>query len=233
MSTESNVRLPRRLKDYTHVVLDCDGVILDSNALKSEAMGRALDGEPRERIDAFLAYHHEEGGVSRYVKFAHYFETMYPAPDAEARAGAAVARYAALVQAGMRACAEIPGARALLERLHAANVLCFVNSGGDQDELAAALAERGLARYFAGIFGSPATKTDNLARIEASAAGGPGVYLGDARSDLSAAEAFGLDFVFVAQFSEWRDGEAHCAAAGIPVIATPAEIGRIEPGRGP
>lgn len=226
----SNVRLPRPLDAYARAVFDCDGVILDSNGLKSHAMGAALEGEPVDRREAFVAYHRAHGGVSRYVKFAHYFERMYPTPNAEARTQEALERYAALVEEGLRRCEELPGIRSLLGRMRDAGIACFVNSGGDEAEVRAAMAERGLAPCFAGIFGSPATKHANLARIAGIDDGMPGLFLGDAKSDFDAAVAFGLEFVFVAARSEWADGLAFCAERGAPVIQTPADIATIEPG---
>ncbi|MBI4196532.1 MAG: hypothetical protein HY539_01785 [Deltaproteobacteria bacterium] len=46
----------------------------------------------------------------------------------------------------------------------------------------------------------------------------PAVYFGDSAADLEAAEAFGLDFVFVASRSEWRDGRDKIAAKRLPAI---------------
>ncbi len=225
----SNARLTRRLEDYARVVFDCDGVILDSNRLKSDAMGEALEGEPRERRQEFVEWHSANGGISRYVKFAHYFEKMHPVPDAKERTRAAIERYAGLVQQGLLACNELPGLRPLLERLNDAGVACFVNSGGDEEEVRVALAARGLASFFAGIFGSPATKPDNMRRIANIDKSMPGLFLGDARSDHAAASAAGFDFVFIAAFSEWKDGPAFCAENGLPVARTPGDLLQMDP----
>jgi beta-phosphoglucomutase-like phosphatase (HAD superfamily) len=39
------------LCDYDFVVFDCDGVILKSNQLKSDAFAKALEGEPAASSD--------------------------------------------------------------------------------------------------------------------------------------------------------------------------------------
>ncbi len=231
MSNGSKLRLPRRIEDYPRVVFDCDGVILDSNGLKSEMMGRALDGEPHDKVEEFVAYHRATGGVSRYVKFDHFYTAILPVADKQPRVAAALERYAALLQEGLRSCPELPGIRSVLDRLGSAGVPCYVNSGGDETEVRTVLTERGLGRYFAGIFGSPRTKTENLARIEGIDVDG-GLFIGDARSDLDAASVVGLDFVFVAERSEWEDGRQYCAAHDIPAIAFPGNIGEVEPGDG-
>ena len=60
------------LSQYQYIVFDCDGVILDSNSMKTQAFAKAINGEPQEKINLLLLYHKEHGGVSRYHKFTHY-----------------------------------------------------------------------------------------------------------------------------------------------------------------
>ena len=59
---------------YDYLIFDCDGVILDSNRLKSKAFAYALPGEPIQLVQAFVDYHQKRGGISRYEKFSHYFK---------------------------------------------------------------------------------------------------------------------------------------------------------------
>ena len=54
------------LSKYKYALFDCDGVILQSNELKSAAFAGALAGEPEDLVAQFVAYHKENGGVSRY-----------------------------------------------------------------------------------------------------------------------------------------------------------------------
>ena len=42
------------LSDYDYVVFDCDGVILDSNRLKTEAFVSALDDEPEKYVEPVI-----------------------------------------------------------------------------------------------------------------------------------------------------------------------------------
>ena len=57
---------------YDFYIFDCDGVILDSNNLKSRAYAEALTAEPLELVLEFVEYHKENGGISRYEKFKYY-----------------------------------------------------------------------------------------------------------------------------------------------------------------
>ena len=129
------------LCDYDFVVFDCDGVILKSNQLKSDAFAKALEGEPERQIFEFVEYHKANGGISRYKKFAHYFNEMYPRPDADAAVEQALGKYAAIVKQGLMECELIGGVHAALSALQAAQIPCAVNSGGDEQELLQVFAE--------------------------------------------------------------------------------------------
>ena len=57
------------LQEYEYFFFDCDGVILDSNKLKSSAFAESLVDEPSSLIANFIEYHKKNGGISRYEKF--------------------------------------------------------------------------------------------------------------------------------------------------------------------
>ena len=97
------------LSDYDYAVLDCDGVILDSNWLKTDAIIRTLEDEPEKCIDKMIAYHKANGGISRYKKFRHYFEEINPYEDVEIKAKVSISKFAEIVQKGLLECDYIPG----------------------------------------------------------------------------------------------------------------------------
>ncbi len=57
------------LSRYRTFIFDCDGVLIDSNRVKSNAFFAAglLYGE--EAAHRLVEYHRSSGGVSRYKKF--------------------------------------------------------------------------------------------------------------------------------------------------------------------
>jgi len=208
------------LCDYDFVVFDCDGVILKSNQLKSDAFAKALEGEPDHQVIEFVEYHKANGGISRYKKFAHYFHEMYPRPHADVAVEQALGKYAAIVKQGLIDCEMISGVHTALSTLQSAQVPCAVNSGGDEQELHQVFAARGLDQFFAYIFGSPTAKNDNMQRLKDQGFfTGRGVMLGDSKSDWQAASLFGLDFIYVQEESEWKDGAVFNQQHGNRVIA--------------
>ena len=193
---------------YDYAVFDCDGVILDSNRLKTEAFARALEGDSEKYVDKMIAYHKANGGVSRYKKFRYYFQEINPHEDVEKNAKKAISRFAEIVQKGLIKCNHIPGVLDFINAVKKQGLSLFVVSGSDGEELREVFNKRKIDSLFSAIYGSPPTKTENMKKVKSRVgAQTKGIFFGDSRSDLEAAEKFGLDFVFVKGVSEWREGD--------------------------
>lgn len=200
------MKLP--IAEYATLVFDCDGVVLDSNKVKTEAFRQAALPYGTDAAEALVAHHVSNGGVSRYKKFQHFLdEIVQPeqkGPDLEAL----LANYAAAVREGLMTCAVADGLHEL--RNAYPDQRWLIVSGGDQKELREIFSARGLATLFdGGIFGSPDTKEMILAReIESGNIRKPALFLGDSTYDHRAAYGAGLDFIFVFGWTElegWSD----------------------------
>jgi phosphoglycolate phosphatase-like HAD superfamily hydrolase len=201
------------------VIFDCDGVILASNQVKSEAFAQALPDEASELVKEFVNYHKENGGISRYVKFEHYFKNIKKQAEYSDDLDLALNRYSVYSRNGLMQCEEIPGICSVLEFLNTRQIPCFVVSGGDQKEVQSVFKERNLGKFFQDILGSPLSKKENLSVLKSrNLLKKPGIFFGDARSDMIAAEAFDLDFIFVAGVSEWGEGRTTCREKQISTI---------------
>lgn len=190
---------------YRCWVFDCDGVLLDSNAAKTQAFHDVAMQFGPQVADQLTAYHKTHGGISRFVKFQYLFTTILgrdPKPD---EMQTVLTQFADAAKTRLLACPQAPRLTEVLQAVAKTGPV-YVVSGGLQDELRDVFAQRGLEGYFTAIFGSPDTKDDILARERASGAmPDPALFIGDARYDFEAADRYGLDFLFVSNWSEFSD----------------------------
>jgi len=209
-----------RLSGYETFVFDCDGVILDSNRIKTEAFSFAGMSYGREASESLVKYHIDHGGVSRYAKFRYFLDYIVPeyCPEKEGPGyDELVATFSTYVRNGLETCRVSDGLKQL--RWKTRNSTWLIVSGGDQEELRDVFTLRGLDSLFdGGIFGSPDTKKNILKReLEAGTIRKPALFLGDSRLDYVAAANAGLDFIFVNGWTEvknWRSfiREVNCSS---------------------
>lgn len=189
---------------YTAVVFDCDGVIFDSNALKTQAFREILRAYPPAIVEEFVSYHQRKGGVSRYVKLRAFFTDFLQIPVDEAALENLLLEFGRACQRLYQTAALTPGCLATLETLSQQAAL-YVASGSDEAELRQIFVDRHLARFFQKVYGSPKTKKDCVAEIVREVGADARILLvGDAESDWRAAREFDADFIFMARFSEAR-----------------------------
>lgn len=203
------------LADYLTLVFDCDGVILNSNSIKTQAFYRSALPWGVEAANKLVAYHVANGGISRYKKFSYFLDSILPEFHPSlipGRDGPGLAElllaYTEIVCSELITCAVADGLEALRSATPSARWL--IVSGGDQLELRHVLTQRKLASYFdGGIFGSPDCKDSILARESyQQSIRNPSLFLGDSRYDHEVSVRFDMNFVFVYGWSDflgWPD----------------------------
>lgn len=196
------------IQEYQTLVFDCDGVVLNSNKIKTQAFYEATKHFGHEPAQALVEYHVANGGISRYAKI-HYFITQILKQEFDPTLNEdLLQRFAQAVKDGLMSCEVAEGLDQLKAQTPNANWL--IVSGGDQQELRDVFAARDLAKYFeGGIFGSPDTKDTILAReLENGNISRSALFLGDSKYDYQAAKTAELDFVFLTQWTEVKDHQA-------------------------
>lgn len=207
----------KKIDNYATLVFDCDGVVLHSNKVKTEAFFKAALPYGEAQAQQLVDYHVARGGISRYKKFEWFVQNVVPGqhgPNLEQLLTA----YATEVRHGLLTCDIAEGLVQLREKTSHANWL--IVSGGDQQELREVFAERGIAEFFdGGIFGSPDSKDTILAReLSVGNIKPPALFLGDSRYDHVAASAAKLDFVFLHKWSEFEQWPQYCDSHAVAVI---------------
>jgi phosphoglycolate phosphatase-like HAD superfamily hydrolase len=185
------------------IVFDCDGVLIDSMPLKTATFGRLFEDLGPEAARYVMDYHMEHGGVSRYVKFEHFYRKFHGRSVTPEESAALDRRFGELALQELLRTPALPGAREFLEA-HSATWPLFVASGAPKYELDAVLGAMGLAQYFKAICGAPPAKTEVLRAIVEGEGLDPArvLMIGDANTDLNAARAVGTHFLGVGPFPE-------------------------------
>lgn len=200
-------------------MFDCDGVVLDSNVVKTEAYFRTAKnlGATDAQAQALVDYHVKLGGISRYHKFEWYLHEVLQQPVTDVAIQALLDEFARELEVGLLECPIAEGLQDLREATPSVNWMIL--SGGDQQEIRTLFTRRNLAKYFdGGLFGSPENKDTVLAREKAS--GNlqlPALFIGDSKYDFEAATRASLDFVFLSDWTEVADWKDYCKAHGIEV----------------
>lgn len=196
------------IDSYKTIIFDCDGVVLNSNKVKTEAFYSTALQFGKAAAERLVKYHVERGGISRYEKFQWFIDSLteedLAQSESEPNLDSLLATYASEVHKGLRSCEVAEGLAELREKTKGSTWL--IVSGGDQAELRELFTERDIAQYFdGGIFGSPDSKEVIMNRErELGNIKSPAVFIGDSQYDYTAVDSVGgIDFIFVTDWSEF------------------------------
>lgn len=203
------------LTQYQTLVFDCDGVVLNSNKIKTQAFYEATKHYGHESAQQLVDYHVQNGGISRYSKFTYFLTDIMKQPLMQSELDDLLNRFADFVKQGLLSCEVAEGLQDL--RLQTAHCNWLIVSGGDQAELREVFVQRGLDKLFdGGIYGSPDDKDLILAREQAQQnIQARALFLGDSKYDYLAASKAGLDFVFLSDWTEVNDWQKWCKESDI------------------
>ena len=192
------------LAEYDYIVFDCDGVILDSNKVKSRAFYEVAAPYGKDHAQELYDYHEKTQGISRYVKFKYFFEEILHRNDYQKEYEKCLVEYGKLTRERVFAAPFTEGFEEFLK-------LCpkklFVISGTPEVEVQKILHHKGLSDRFDMILGSPQTKYENLERIFEKHDLGKGLFIGDGKIDYESSHHYGLDFLFLSKYSDMKDHE--------------------------
>ena len=204
---------------YRSYIFDCDGVLLNSNRIKTKAFYTTAISYGEAEANALVQYHVRNGGISRYEKFKYFLKVIVGKKIQHNELEGLLAKYAEEAKAGLMRCEIACG----LERLRKSlpHSRWFVVSGGDQNELREIFSKRGIDIFFdGGIFGSPDTKSEILSReLSTFNIKKPAVFIGDSRYDYETAVKKGLDFIFIHGWSEFDGWEKYFRSKNVYTIS--------------
>lgn len=188
------------------IVLDFDGVIVDSNALKYrvffDLFPRAAEIQPMIEIVLSRNRYGTRLDILREIlgslgKNAREVEALLPAY---------AARYNETVQRGILDLGVSNEVRATLTRLSHRYHL-YLNSGTYAPALSESITNLGIGHYFQKVYGRPPSKEENLRDILTleNAPGREVIVIGDGEEDYESAAALNCPFIGIANgFNNWQ-----------------------------
>lgn len=196
------------------ILLDFDGVIVDSVAIKGRGFQYSYPEASPEQRAAIEAYQHAHGGIGRREKFRHFEQTLFGREPTTESIELLADRYRSVVFENVMACAFIEGALGFLEDA-AAQVPLHLISGTPHDELRTIVAARGLSGYFGEVIGAPTPKKAAFAALCNAAGHAPemAVAVGDSTTEYDAACELGMPFVAIV-----APGQASPFPASVPTL---------------
>ena len=199
-----------KITDYQTLVFDCDGVILNSNKVKTEGFWHVAQRYGDEAAKALVDFHTQNGGISRYKKFEYLLVNILGQQPDAALVELLSKDYGDYVYQRLLTCEITPHLQQLREQTSSASWMLV--SGGSQVELRKVFDMRGLTQLFdKGIYGSPTNKDEIFNReISAGNLKLPALFVGDSRYDHQSSTRAGMDFIFAYGWTEFLGWEEYC-----------------------
>ena len=168
---------------------DFDGVILNSNEVRDSGFEIVLKDFPKNQVELLLNYHRQNGGLSRYVKFRHFFEVIRGEKVSKDK----IRTYAQLFSDIMLN--QLKNKDLLIKdslkfiKENKDKYIMHIVSGSDGDELNVLCQALDIDDFFKTINGSPTLKNDLVKNILNEYAYNPKqcILIGDSVNDYDAA----------------------------------------------
>lgn len=196
------------IKDYDTIIFDCDGVILDSNQIKTNAFEKISSSYGKEISRKLVEFHLANGGVSRFHKIAYLKEILEKSSNVSFSEKRHLIEFGKIVKTALLSCKICDGLSDIRgDNLHQR---WLVVSGSEESELNEIFKNRDISKHFdGGIFGSPRNKYEIITfNLKKKNIFGKILFIGDSLYDKNVADFFGFDFVFMSKWSECEELKA-------------------------
>jgi len=192
------------------IVFDFDGVLVESTHIKTEAFRKIYSRWP-DKADEGVSFHLKNMGISRYIKFKHFYENIIGERYSEEIGFELGSEFSDIILDEIKKAPFVKGAETFLDNFHS-KYSFYIASGTPDEELCEIASHKGINKYFDGIFGSSLTKAEIINNIlgTESLKNNVVIFVGDAASDKEAADGMGVHFVLRVT-EENRDLSSTCS----------------------
>ena len=178
------------------IMLDFDGVILESVDVKTEAF-RELFSRYTDDTEPAIAYHLANNAMSRFPKFRYIWKEILGRHYDDSVRDELGREFSNIVADRVVKCPFVLGASDFLKKFYK-KVPLYIASLVPLKELELIVSKKGVRHYFKNIYGfPPTTKTEAMDEVMKGRSIKPDeiLYIGDSIQDLKAAKEKGVRFV--------------------------------------
>ena len=203
------------LDNYQTVIFDCDGVVLNSNFIKSKCFYLSVKDLGDKLAKDFINFHKKQGGLSRVKKYDYFIDNILPKYKIPLKNKTLlhkelITKYESLLQSHILKADLSPFIIKLREQNNSVDWIMI--SGSDQMELREILKSKGIYELFnLGIFGSPSSKESLLKEnIIQNKIKFPAIFFGDSKLDYYSAKKYEIDFLFLYEWTDLPNWKKFC-----------------------
>ncbi len=140
------------------ILWDFDGVILDSMKIRDEGFYAIFNNHPLELVEKLMAFHHQNGGLSRYVKIRYFYNELLGKTISDEKVNKLATQFSeVMLKKLVNPELIIHDSVDFIKENHT-NYNFHIVSGSDGKELNVLCEKLGLSKYFKDINGSPTPK---------------------------------------------------------------------------
>ncbi|MCS5489174.1 HAD family hydrolase [Algoriphagus limi] len=154
-----------KLKKAKIIIWDFDGVILNSNGIRSEGFREVLQDYPEDQINHLLEFHEKNGGLSRFVKFEYFFSEIRKEKVNQKLIGQMVQNFSMIMKKRLLDRRLLFSDTLNFIEKNYTNKVFYIASGSEEKELNYLCNQLGIDSYFNNIKGSPKSKIEIVKEI--------------------------------------------------------------------
>lgn len=182
--------------EIKNILWDFDGVLMNSMPVRDQGFETVLKGFPRNQVDRLMRYHHENGGLSRYVKFRYFFEVIRGEAVTAEKINVLAGEFSTIMREALVQPQLLIEDSISFVKKHSTHFQMHIVSGSDGEELNFICRQLQLVQYFKSIQGSPTDKKQLIANVmyRNNYQHHDTLMIGDSGNDFDAAKANSIKF---------------------------------------
>ena len=185
------------LENYSVILWDFDGVLMNSNEVRDLGFEKVLANYPAHQVEELMKFHRANGGLSRYVKFRYFFEEILKQKITDEEITTLANSFSVIMKSLLtNPSLLIQDSIEFVKKQFEQKTPMHIVSGSDQNELRYLCKELNIEQYFISIYGSPTPKKTLVQNVlnEYKYEQKNVVLIGDSINDFEAADANKIAF---------------------------------------